>query len=137
MSSWSGPEESELFKEVADIKDIQPGGMRSYGVDGKEIVLCNDGGKFYAFDRKCGHMGAPLDMGTANGHIVTCPLHAVQFDVATGTALSGPLIRYAGEPEPPGDNTSRWIMKMVAAARTEDIRTYVVKIEGSRISVDL
>jgi nitrite reductase/ring-hydroxylating ferredoxin subunit len=126
-----------MFRKVVDANDILPGGMKAYSVDGKDIVLCNSGGKIYAFDRKCGHMSAPLEMGTANGHIVTCPLHAVQFDVTTGAALSGPLIRYAGEPEPPMDNATKWIMGLIAAARTDGIRTYPVKVEDGMIFVDL
>ena len=80
-----------MFKEIASVDDILPGGMRAYEAEGKEIVLCNDGGKFYAFDRRCGHMNAPLDMGTASGCIVTCPMHSVQFEASTGKALSGPV----------------------------------------------
>jgi nitrite reductase/ring-hydroxylating ferredoxin subunit len=126
-----------MFREVADVKDILPGGMKAYRVEGKDIVLYNDGSRIYAFDRKCGHMSAPLEMGTANGHIVTCPLHGVQFDVSTGTALSGPLISYAGEPEPPMDNATRWLVRLVAAARTNDVRTYPVRLENDKISIDL
>lgn len=126
-----------MFREVAGADEILPGGMKAYEVDGKEIVLCNDGGKFYAFDRKCGHMSAPLDMGTANGPIVTCPLHAMQFDVTTGTALSGPLIRYAGEPQPHQDNAGQWLIRLMESARADDIMTYPVRVEGGRVSVDL
>ena len=126
-----------MFRDIAGVNEILPGGMKAYDVNGKEIVLCNDGGKFYAFERKCGHMGAPLEMGTANGFIVTCPLHAVQFDAQTGKALSVPLLTYAGEPTPPQDNATRWLMKLVAAARTNDLQTYPVKVEGGRISVDI
>jgi nitrite reductase/ring-hydroxylating ferredoxin subunit len=126
-----------MFRDIAGVNEILPGGMKAYEVDGKEIVLCNDGGKFYAFERKCGHMGAPLEMGNANGFVVTCPLHAVQFDVQTGKALSGPLLVYAGEPMPEQDNATRWLMRLVAAARTNDIQAYPVKVEGDSISVDV
>ena len=81
-----------MFRDIASVDEILPGGMKAYEVDGNDIVLCNDSGRFYAFQRRCGHMSAPLDMGTANGYIITCPLHSVQFDAATGKALSPPLL---------------------------------------------
>lgn len=80
-----------MFKDIAGVDEILPGGMKAYEVGGTDIVLCNDSGRFYAFQRRCGHMNAPLDMGTANGYVITCPLHSVQFDAGTGMALSPPL----------------------------------------------
>jgi len=128
-----------LFRDVAGVDEILPGGMKAYEIDGKEIVLCNDGGRFYAFDRRCGHMSAPLDMGTVNGYIVTCPLHAVQFDAATGAALSGPVPLYGGglPEQKTRENISRWIELLMEHVQTHDIRTYPVKVEGRRISVDI
>jgi nitrite reductase/ring-hydroxylating ferredoxin subunit len=113
--------------------------MKAYNVDSKEIVLCNANGRFYAFDRRCGHMSAPLDMGTANGYIITCPLHAVQFDVATGKALSSPVPLYGGglPEEKTRENIGRWIEVLMEHVQTQDIRTYPVKVEGGRISVDI
>jgi nitrite reductase/ring-hydroxylating ferredoxin subunit len=128
-----------LFRDVASVDEILPGGMKAYEVDGKDIVLCNDGGRFYAFDRRCGHMSAPLDMGTANGYILTCPLHGVQFDVTTGKALSGPVPLYGGGLPTPKtrENIYRWVDLLMEHVKTHDIRAYAVKVEGDRISVDL
>jgi nitrite reductase/ring-hydroxylating ferredoxin subunit len=127
-----------MFRDIAGADEILPGGMKAYEVAGREIVLCNDGGRFFAFDRRCGHMSAPLDMGTLNGYIVTCPLHAVQFDTTTGRALSGPVPQYGGLPVPKTrDNLSNWIEELMRHVRVHDIRTYAVKIEGGRVSVDL
>lgn len=128
-----------MLKEIAAIDDLLPGGMKAYTVGDKEIVLCNVDGRFYAFDRRCGHMSAPLDMGTANGHIVTCPLHSVQFDATTGKALSGPVPAYAGAQMIPstGDNLARWIDELMKHVRTCDVRAYPVKVENGRIIVDV
>jgi nitrite reductase/ring-hydroxylating ferredoxin subunit len=129
----------EMFREVAKVGDILPGGMKSFEVDGKEIVLCNDSGSFYAFDRRCGHMNAPLEMGTANGYIVTCPLHGVQFDAHTGEALSGPVPHFTGESPASKviDNFSNWIASIMEHVRTCDIRTYSLKIENGKISINV
>ena len=128
-----------MFKEIAGVDDILPGGMRAYETEGKEIVLCNDGGKFYAFDRRCGHMNAPLDMGTANGCIVTCPMHSVQFEASTGKALSLPVPGYGGEEPLPKAMAGMfiWIETLMEHVKTHDIKTYPVKVVGDRISVDI
>ena len=129
-----------MYRDIASVDDLLPGGMRAYTVEGNEIVLCNDGGRFYAFQRRCGHMNAPLDLGTANGHIITCPLHSVQFDATTGKALSLPVPPYSmWEETPPStpDNFSRWVTLLMDHVKTCDIETYPVKVENGRINVDI
>lgn len=129
-----------MFRDIASVDDLLPGGMRAYTVEGEDIVLCNDGSRFYAFQRRCGHMSAPLDMGTANGYIITCPLHSVQFDVTTGKALSLPVPPYSmWEQAMPvtADNLYRWVNLLMEHVKTCDIRTYPVRVEGGRISIDI
>jgi nitrite reductase/ring-hydroxylating ferredoxin subunit len=75
--------------------------MKNVVLNGHEIVICNCGGTYYAIQRRCGHMNAPLEMGTLDGKFVTCGMHCAQFDVTTGQALSGPV------PEDLGNETFR------------------------------
>jgi nitrite reductase/ring-hydroxylating ferredoxin subunit len=72
------------FVEVIKVIEIAPGGMKAVEIEGHEVVVCNAGGKFYAIQRRCGHMNAPLDKGTLDGIILTCPMHCAQFDIITG-----------------------------------------------------
>ncbi len=129
-----------MFKDIAGVDEILPGGMKAYAIGDREIVLCNDGGRFYAFDRRCGHMSAPLDLGTANGFVVTCPLHSVQFDAASGKALSTPVPAYSSTetpiPQTP-DNFARWLDVLMHHVQVCDIKTYPVRVENGRVSVDL
>lgn len=46
-------EEAQLL-EVARVDEIPLGKMRHVEVQGKEIVISNVGGKFYAMDDRCG-----------------------------------------------------------------------------------
>ena len=80
------------------MEEIAPGGMKCVEVAGQEVVVCNCGGAFYAFQRRCGHMNAPLEMGTLDGTILTCPMHCAQFEVTTGKALAGPVPRDPAKP---------------------------------------
>lgn len=126
-----------MLVEVAKIGDIAPGGMKSVEVNGKEIVLCNYDGKVYAVDRRCGHMNAPLDMGTLDGYILTCPMHHVQFDITTGEALNPPLFHSSGDEPAEEDNFSRWIGNLFSHIKTCDIKTYSVEIDGDSIKVGI
>jgi len=47
------------------------------------------------FDRRCGHMSAPLEMGTLDGLDPHCAMHCASSNVATGEA-SRPGARYLG-----------------------------------------
>ena len=40
----------------------------------------------FALDDRCPHKGGPLSDGIVHGHSVTCPLHGLVIDLATGAA---------------------------------------------------
>jgi nitrite reductase/ring-hydroxylating ferredoxin subunit len=79
-----------LFFQVATIHEIQPGQSKVVPVQGREIVVFNDGGTFYAAKNRSPHRGTPLDRGTVEGAILTCPGHSWQFDLKTGDSLDHP-----------------------------------------------
>jgi nitrite reductase/ring-hydroxylating ferredoxin subunit len=107
-----------MFIEAAKVSDIAPGGMKAVDIRESKIVVCNYDNAFYAVGRRCGHVGAPLDMGTLEGYILTCPLHFAQFDITTGEVLSGPV-----PPDP--------------KHQTRGLATYPVQIEADTIKVDV
>ena len=78
----------ERYVSAIAIEDLAPGGMKVVQVEGREIVVGNQGGRFYAVERRCGHMNAPLEMGTLEGSILTCAMHCVQFNILAGQVLS-------------------------------------------------
>jgi nitrite reductase/ring-hydroxylating ferredoxin subunit len=131
--------EVKMFVEVAKLDEIAPGGMRAYEVKGKEIVLCNYDGKIYAVSRRCGHMNSPLEMGTLEGYILTCPLHYSQFDITTGEALSGPVPTYSGD-EPLPEHLTNFLQytdMLMSGIKTYDLKTYPVKVEGNSITIEV
>ena len=117
-----------MFVKAMDAADIAPGGMKAAALNGREIVICNCGGTFYAVERACGHAAARLERGSLTGWILTCPLHYAQFDVRSGEALSGPVPKApAGAHPDPSD----------PALRTGGLRTWPVRVEGGALFVDL
>ena len=63
------------FVEVGKGDEIPTGKIKHIEVDGKEIVIANANGKFYAIDDRCAHMNAPLSLGNLTRNVVTCPFH--------------------------------------------------------------
>ncbi len=128
-----------MFAEVAKMDEIAPGGMKAVEARGKEIVLCNYEGKIYAINRRCGHTNAPLDMGTLEGYILTCPMHHSQFDITTGEVLSGPVPADLGNEVLPERSLKRLqhIGMLMSHIRTCNIRSYPVETDGDSIKVDV
>jgi 3-phenylpropionate/trans-cinnamate dioxygenase ferredoxin component len=69
---------------VATAADIPPGTAKPFNVSGREILICNVAGTFYAIDDVCTHDGGPLDQGTLEGYRAVCPRHGATFDVRDG-----------------------------------------------------
>ena len=76
------------FVEVAKVNEIPLGKMKYVELNGKEIMIANIDGKFYALNDRCSHMNASLSMGNVKDNIVTCPFHGARFDVTSGKKVS-------------------------------------------------
>jgi nitrite reductase/ring-hydroxylating ferredoxin subunit len=125
------------YVQAIKVAEVAPGGMKAVELNGREFVICNCGGSFYAIDRRCGHMNAPLELGTLDGTVVTCPMHCAQFDVTTGEALSGPVPAYLGNETPP-PRTKAFLTNvgvLMQHVRTKSIRTCKVKVESEWVWV--
>ena len=128
---------SDKFVRAINADEVAPGGMKAVELDGNEIVVCNCDGMYYAIQRRCGHMNAPLDMGTLDGTYLTCPMHCAQFDVTTGEALSGPVPPDIGhETLPPmlGEYLQN-IGMLMRHVRAESICTYATKLEAGWVQI--
>lgn len=77
------------FIKVAKTSDIGVGMAKGFTVNGSKVMVANVGGKYYAIEDRCTHMGAKLSTGVLLGSIIVCGAHSAQFDVVTGESLSG------------------------------------------------
>jgi nitrite reductase/ring-hydroxylating ferredoxin subunit len=127
-----------MLVEVAKVGDVAPGGMVKAVAGGKEVVLCHAEGGYYAVSRRCGHMNAPLEMGSLDGFYLTCPMHRAQFDVRTGEALNYPVYphRHAPMPKPARILIER-NKNLMFNVEMHDLGTYPVKVEGDLIKVEV
>ena len=106
------------YLEVGKTGEITEGTMKACIAQGKDILVANYGGKYYAIGGKCTHVGGDLSKGKLDGKIVTCPKHGSKFDITTGESISGPKIGF---------------LKL----KTKNEPSYEVKIEGDSIKVNI
>lgn len=106
------------FVKIGKVSEFKSGSMKKFEFEGKEILVSNIKGKFYAINNKCTHRNGDLSNGKLEGNVVTCPKHGSKFDVTTGKAVSGPKIP---------------LIKL----KINDEEKYEVKIEGEDILVKI
>jgi 3-phenylpropionate/trans-cinnamate dioxygenase ferredoxin subunit len=106
------------FVRVADKAELPANKMMIVVVGGKDVLLANVDGAYYAIANKCTHLGGSLAKGVLDGSIVTCPRHGSRFDVKTGKNVRGAKIGF---------------IKM----NVRDEESYAVKVEGADILVGI
>jgi nitrite reductase/ring-hydroxylating ferredoxin subunit len=75
---------------VGKASDIGEGNMTHVAAGGKEILIANVGGQYYATDNICNHAGAELHEGELSGKELICPWHRAKWDVTTGNLIGFP-----------------------------------------------
>jgi 3-phenylpropionate/trans-cinnamate dioxygenase ferredoxin subunit len=89
----SDKETNVRLVRIGSTKDVVPGQMRVFDLDGTKVNVASAGGNLYAFDDTCTHAGCSLARGKLDGTTVTCACHGSQFDVTSGAVLRGPAKR--------------------------------------------
>ena len=92
--------------------DIIPGTLHKLSIDGKDILVTNIDGNYYAMDDTCTHAGASLSEGKIDGCNVVCGWHGAEFDCSTGKLAKFP-------------------------AKIRDIKSYNVVIESDDVFVEM
>ena len=106
-----------VFVRACNRSEIAPGRVKFVAVDGRDLLIANVDGAFYAMDNWCTHEQGNLSEGQLDGNVLTCPDHGAQFDVKTGKVLGGP------DAGPPGSISPE--------------KSYRVKVEGDDLIVDV
>lgn len=78
------------FIKVAEMNDLEEGQVVRVDANGVEVALIKHGGKFFALDNTCVHMGGPLGEGVLEDANVVCPWHGWRYDVRTGRCINMP-----------------------------------------------
>ena len=72
---------------VGKASDVGEGKMTHVTAGGKEILIANVGGQYYAIGNTCNHAGAELHEGELNGRELICPWHHAKWDVTSGNLV--------------------------------------------------
>ncbi len=97
---------------VAAMGDVKEGACLGVRVGKTEVAIYHlPGGEYRATSNVCSHEYALLTEGWMENNCIECPLHAAQFDIRTGKAMSAPA--------------------------DEAIAVYPVKLEGEDVMVQL
>ena len=83
-----------VYTKVARASEIPAGSMKMMMVAGREILVANVNGKYYAIPDRCTHNNGDLSKGTLEGNVVTCPKHGQRFDLTTGKSIQGPKVGF-------------------------------------------
>ena len=97
------------YVEVAGVDDIRDDEGICVEVGDVKVALFRHDGEIFALNNICPHQGAPLHEGFYDNGMITCPLHAWEFDVKTGRVYGG----------------------------TEHAVTYPVRVTGDRVEVQI
>ncbi|MGA9910534.1 MAG: Rieske 2Fe-2S domain-containing protein [Nitrososphaeraceae archaeon] len=130
--------QNQDFVEAGRVSEINKGQMKHTEINGKEIVIANLDGKFYAFSDRCGHMNARLSRGNLNQTIVTCPFHAAKFDITTGKKVGEPVLEIPPDMEPLPPKWQKYmgiVGQEMSHIKTYDQESYEVKIAGDTIKI--
>ena len=72
---------------VGKRSDIQEGEFTNVTVGGRQILVANIEGSYYAIGNICTHEGAELNEGEIHNKELTCPWHGVKWDLTTGQLI--------------------------------------------------
>lgn len=102
---------AEKVVTVGKAEQVRTGQLAAFDVDGRRVAVANVDGRYYAFDDVCTHEYCSLAEGELEGMMVTCPCHGGQFDVASGAAVTPPVVT--------------------------PVKTYQVRLEGGELRIEI
>ena len=99
------------FVAVAKTTDIKPDEIKSFDVNGEQVLIANWQGTLFATQDVCTHDNGTLSNGTLIDGEIECPRHGGRFNPQTGAATQMPAMF--------------------------PIKTFPVKVEGENVMVAL
>jgi nitrite reductase/ring-hydroxylating ferredoxin subunit len=127
MSGWH---------QAVDAKELPQGTMKGLEVEGAKVVLVHGPSGIRAFEDRCGHMSAPISIGSFKSGVIKCALHAAVFDAETGAVRGQPQMHMPAAQLPPEMLEAMAKMgQIMSQIRCEPLRPFPVAVEGGQVKV--
>lgn len=81
------------YVPVAKVGDIPEGQGRTLRAGDREVAVFLQGGRYFALDDYCPHMGASLGQSDVRGDLVICDRHYWAFRLTDGSSPDVPTLR--------------------------------------------
>ena len=88
--AWEGG--ADGFVGVLNVAELPEKKLTRVDVEGIPAVLWKENQAIYAIAATCSHLGGPLDEGTFQNGMITCPWHASTFKLSDGSVVEGPAV---------------------------------------------
>src|SRR5580693_3863112 len=72
------------FVRAGSLEDLRAKGRLVVHGRHRPVLLVQEGGRVFALDNRCPHMGFPLNRGSVEDGILTCHWHHARFDLESG-----------------------------------------------------
>ena len=92
--------------------ELESGQMKKVAIDGRDILVVNVNGNYFACDDTCTHAGASLSEGNVENSTVTCGWQGAQFNSETGKMEKFP-------------------------AKINDLKSYHISIESEDVFIEI
>ena len=88
--AWEGG--SDEYVAVMNVEELAENTLTRVDAAGIPAVLLKQGTAIYAIGAVCTHLAGPLDEGTCEDGMVTCPWHGSRFRMSDGSVVNGPAV---------------------------------------------
>jgi nitrite reductase/ring-hydroxylating ferredoxin subunit/uncharacterized membrane protein len=88
--AWEGG--SDEYVAVMNVEELAENTLTRVDAVGIPAVLLKQGTAIYAIGAVCTHLAGPLDEGTCEDGMVTCPWHGSRFRMSDGSVINGPAV---------------------------------------------
>ena len=128
MSAWY---------KVAESTDVPQGTMKGVEVGDTKVVLIHGASGIRGFEDCCGHMSAPMSIGTFKSGVIKCALHSAVFDAETGAVRGQPQMHMGGADKLPPEMVEAMTKmgQIMAQIRCEPLRPFPVAVESGSVMV--
>jgi nitrite reductase/ring-hydroxylating ferredoxin subunit len=122
--------------KAAEAKELPQGSMKGVEVGTAKVLLVHGPSGIRAFEDRCGHMSAPLSIGTYKSGVIKCALHSAVFDAETGQVRGQPVMHAPSGNLPPEFLEAMAKMgQIMGQIGCESIRPYPVAVENGEVMI--